>query len=473
MGFTLRTAKIDVVPTRRATAHVQRPPKPMLLRGVRYVFLFALLSVPRSLEGQVVEYTDETTFLSALASQSLVPVQEGFEDDVAWAAARSPATASSVANLGITWTSNNAISQITTGLGPARTGSWGFFCLPHGDYNNGITDGWRGTGAQPLVAIGGWFDGTSGGRLNVILDGDELNAADFGGANAIVNAHQFFGVIDTGGFSTFEFRETEGTIGDQKFIFADDFTFAFGGVILDCNENGLADAFDIANLDSADCNGNLLPDECEIEVGTDAPGGPFYCMENCDPECNQNGILDACEVVTPQDFASGQLSPIGQGSPQSFVIVSPPVTKADAILSFTAYANLGGGPDHISVDINGVDVGTVFGADVNDCPELQPDWTQLIVPMTTFNAAVAGGDAVINMVASAEVDPFGCDPNTYVTVEARLFVSSEHDLNENGLLDECESVIPAVSTWGLIALTLLTLTAGTLVLRRKGMSPTR
>ena len=177
-------------------------------------------------------------------------------------------------------------------------------------------------------------------------------------------------------------------------------------------------------------------------------------------------------MVTPQDFASGQLSPIGQGSPQSFVIVSPPVTKADAILSFTAYANLGGGPDHISVDINGVPVGTVFGADGSDCPELQPDWAQLIVPMATFNDAVAGGDAVINMVASAEVDPFGCDPNTYVTVEARLFVSSENDLNENGLLDECESVIPAVSTWGLIALTLLTLTAGTLVLRRKGMSPT-
>jgi hypothetical protein len=36
----------------------------------------------------------------------------------------------------------------------------------------------------------------------------------------------FFGVIDTGGFNTFEALETEGVIEDQEFIFADDFTIA-------------------------------------------------------------------------------------------------------------------------------------------------------------------------------------------------------------------------------------------------------
>jgi hypothetical protein len=394
---------------------------------------------------QVVEYTDETAFLNALTSQGHIAVQESFEDDLAWGAVRSTIaggqhTAPSVTNLGITWSSSSSNNEITTGPGPARTGDWGFFSLPHGDYANGITDGWHGMADQPLVAIGGWVDGTYGGRINLILDGDELNPADFGGANGLGGAYQFFGVIDPNGFSVFDFRETEGTIGDQKYIFGDDFTFAYGGTIQDCNQNGLADALDIAGGTSTDCNNNAMPDECEIDINSTAPGGPFFCTQNCLPDCNNNGMLDECEVVMPEVYASGQLSPVGNGSPQSFTVVSPPVTLADAILDFTAYANLGGAPDHISVDINGASVGTVFGPDGSDCPEVQPDAARLVIPKATFNDAVNGGDAVLNMVASAEVDPEGCDLPTFITVDVTLFVSSASDINGNGTPDSCEPV---------------------------------
>ncbi|MGD2111452.1 MAG: hypothetical protein PVI86_18905 [Phycisphaerae bacterium] len=439
--------------------------------------IFLVVGSPTiAVRAQVSEYTDETTFRADLATQGYVAVQEGFEDDGAWGTVRSTIpdgehTAPSITNLGITWSSNNTVSEVTTGPGPALTGNWGFFVLPHGDYPSGITDGWVGTGEQPLVAIGGWITGTFGGRINFILDGDEQDPADFGGDNAMGGGHRFLGVISPAGFSTFEIRETEGTIGDQKFIFADDLTFAFGGTIADCNQNTIADALDIANQTSDDCNNNLVPDECEIDVNSPAPGGPFYCLENCDPDCNVNGILDACEVVMPLDFASRQLSPIGQGSPQSFTIVAPPVSRADVVLDYAAYANLGGGPDYISVDINGVPVGTLFGPNGSDCPELQPDSARLIVPMATFNNAVNGGDAVINMVASAEVDPFGCDPNTYITVDVRLFVASGSDLNENGVLDECEVDIPTVSAWGMVVMTLLVFAAGTITLWKRGMRP--
>ena len=46
--------------------------------------------------------------------------------------------------------------------------------------------------------------------------------------------------------------------------------------IPDCNDNGIDDADDIANMTSNDCNGNSIPDECEFD-------------------CNDNGIPDDCD----------------------------------------------------------------------------------------------------------------------------------------------------------------------------------
>jgi len=46
--------------------------------------------------------------------------------------------------------------------------------------------------------------------------------------------------------------------------------------IIDCNNNGVADAADISMGTSQDCNANAIPDECDIATGfsTDCDGGP-------------------------------------------------------------------------------------------------------------------------------------------------------------------------------------------------------
>ncbi len=49
----------------------------------------------------------------------------------------------------------------------------------------------------------------------------------------------------------------------------------------DCNDNGVQDVDDIANGTSADCDGNVVPDECEIQAR----------------DCNANGTLDACDII--------------------------------------------------------------------------------------------------------------------------------------------------------------------------------
>ncbi len=442
----------------------------------------ALLASATIAHAQIIGYTEEAAFINALSAQGFTPVYESFEDDAAWGAVRSTIpggsqTAASVSHLGITWVSSSSNNEVTTSSGAARTGNWGFYSLPHGDYGNGIGDGWRGTSGQQFVAVGGWVEtNTPYGKLGLFLDGDELNPVDFGGADVLDTQPRFFGVVAPAGFSMFDYRELEGVMEDQKLIFCDDFIFAFDGVITDCNENGVADGIDVNSASSPDCNRNLIPDECEIDAGSQAPGGPFYCTANCAAECNDNGILDECEVVTADVYTSGQLGPIGFGSPQSFTIVAAPTTHADVLLDFTAYANLGGAGDRILVDINGVDVGGVFGPDGGDCPEGLPDSTQLSVPAEVFNDAVAagGGDAVIGMVATVEVDPFGCNLQTYVTVEATLFVPSAADADANGVPDECDAAaapIPTVSQWGMVAMVMLVLAAGTLTFRRRWSVP--
>jgi len=175
-------------------------------------------------------YTDEAEFLSAVSGKTTF--QEGFEDDVAWSASRSPGSTAGVTTQGVTWASNHPSNEIKTGGGPARTGDWGFYSDPHGDQSvpnptDFIEDGFTGSSDRLLVAVGGWFTGLSGSEIQLIVDGDESNPISLGLVNG---AHRFYGVVIDGSFTTFEFREIEGTREDQKFIFADDFTVALAQV---------------------------------------------------------------------------------------------------------------------------------------------------------------------------------------------------------------------------------------------------
>ena len=215
----------------------------MKMTTCTFVFVSTLLCMAVESRAEVTIYINEAAYLSDLSALNLVAIHEGFEEDTAWGSVRTTVvdgqiTAPSITNLGITWTANNDTSEVTTGSGPALTGDWGFFVLPHGDFATGTNcdvpgvcgDGFEGTSAQPIFGVGGWIEtNTPPAELGLFIDGVQV---DFGGdgaggdANVLGTAHKFFGAIDTEGFTQFEFREMEGTIGDQKFIFADDFTLA-------------------------------------------------------------------------------------------------------------------------------------------------------------------------------------------------------------------------------------------------------
>lgn len=195
----------------------------------------------------------EASYLERLAELGHGTLQEGFEDDTIWGSVRYPDTAPSVQSQGLTWSSNDPAFAITTSSGPARTGDWGMYSYPHGDTDpvgdptDPQRDGFVGTTAGSLFGVGGWLTSNTGGaRVRLVLDGTV--AIDFNDPG-VVSQHKFFGAIDTTGFKGFEFYETEGTRGDQEFIFADDFTVGAEGTSLifgDGFESGDLSAWSVA-----------------------------------------------------------------------------------------------------------------------------------------------------------------------------------------------------------------------------------
>jgi hypothetical protein len=180
----------------------------------------------------------EASYLAKLSELGLNNTfVESFEG-VAWDVARSPATAPSIESKGVTWTTNHPTTNgITTGSGPARTGVWGVYDPNHG-YGTGsiaecdvnippaycfMHDGFSGSmsGTDVFYAVGGYISGSFGANVDIILDGTAHNAGSLSGSG-----HHFMGVIDTAGFNSFEFRELEGKVEQQLFIFGDDFFIA-------------------------------------------------------------------------------------------------------------------------------------------------------------------------------------------------------------------------------------------------------
>ena len=285
-----------------------------------------LLLISSGLSAAPTAYTDEAEFHNALALLGYTATHEGFEDDAVWGDVRSSivtgfATAPSISNLGMTWTSNYIAGNITTGEGPVRSGIYGFYSYLHGSYSTPdpgsdcfvpgeCGDGWRGTANSGVfIAMGGYVDtNTPYAKLGMFLGQYPNNPVDFGeicdangdncvSASTIGTTQEFFGVIDPDGFSSFEYRELEGKLegmgGDIKYIFADDFYFVIsqppaptvlvnpvGGLVT--TESGGTNTFNVVLSAQPTADVNITLTSSDPAEGTVSPSGLVFTGANWD-----------------------------------------------------------------------------------------------------------------------------------------------------------------------------------------------
>ncbi len=114
-----------------------------------------------------------------------------------------------------------------------------------------------------------------------------------------------------------------GTLGFSNSVENNDPTWVPGGAPLlvnDCNQNGILDECDIADMTADDCDANGVPDECQFggDSDCDDDGESDFCAlfngasdcngdlipDECQlatDDCNDNGIVDSCEIGGPND----------------------------------------------------------------------------------------------------------------------------------------------------------------------------
>ena len=165
----------------------------------------------------------------------------------------------------------------------------------------------------------------------------------------------------------------------------------------DCNDNGIPDAQDIADCTGepwcGDCNNNEVPDGCDIDAGTSQDVNGNGVPDECEADCNDNGIPDA------QDIADCTGEPWCGDCNNNEV---PDGCDIDAGTSQDVNGN--GVPDECEADCN--DNGIPDAQDIADCTG-EP-WC---------------GDCNNNEV------PDGCD----------IDAGTSQDVNGNGVPDECEA----------------------------------
>ncbi len=92
-----------------------------------------------------------------------------------------------------------------------------------------------------------------------------------------------------------------GTIGGNNQVAGDDPTWvtAVSGTPSpsDCNGNGIPDECDIA-AGAADCNSNSIPDSCEADCNGNGVPDDCDVAAHTVPDCNHNNIPDACDIAS-------------------------------------------------------------------------------------------------------------------------------------------------------------------------------
>ena len=204
----------------------------------------------------------------------------------------------------------------------------------------------------------------------------------------------------------------------------------------DCNDNGYADADDVAAGRTPDLNGNGVPDVCDVGKGIEE-------------DCDRNGVIDSYQQQLNTNYAveSGQLGPIGYTSPRSADMTAPPYSLGDVSMRVDGFGDFSSAAEYVTVYLNGRYVGKVFQTlgsvnyYKNDCSGTLNDW--LLLPRDFYNEAIGNGSsstsAIFEFRPTIAVNANQCPSGSWIKVRLEYTAAVTEDCNANGLLDVCET----------------------------------
>jgi hypothetical protein len=190
--------------------------------------------------------------------------------------------------------------------------------------------------------------------------------------------------------------------------------------------------------ESADCDGDGLPDECEADCDRDGVADECAIAAGQADDCNGNGVPDSCEVATAVHLESGPMTPIGVDSPQTFVLDDARHTRADVTITLHASADLDDVVESIAVAIENVPIGlTAGGAGLCSDP---PDAFTFSEPADLWNVLDNLATILhITLTTTTAVSSSACGGASYVAVTIDHLTEGAADRNANGVVDECET----------------------------------
>ena len=195
------------------------------------------------------------------------------------------------------------------------------------------------------------------------------------------------------------------------------------GTFVDCNRNGMSDECEVASGSAADCDGNGIPDSCDIAAGAE--------------DCNDNGVIDQCEVAQQVVLDSGMLGPIGGSSPQSYVVPATAEPSSDVMLIVEASADLDQAFELVSLRINGVVQGNIFGV-AADCADPPSQETLTFTAAEWLALVPSGQTAVIDFVPNGAVGATECGGNSWISGRVTFLAAGSNDRDQNGIPDDCD-----------------------------------
>ncbi len=169
----------------------------------------------------------------------------------------------------------------------------------------------------------------------------------------------------------------------------------------DCNANGVEDNIDLWQGSAADCDGNGIPDVCDVGVVAEASFAGIPTLQN--------------RLV----FETNDLAPALAGDDTITVNVRAAGGFASSI-------------EFVTVLFDGMFLGFAFADDGLDCTEQTQSFE---IPSNVWNAAMKDGTRTIEVYAAPTVDPSACNESQMIVSVAYLGESA--DCDDDGTIDLC------------------------------------